>query len=244
MNEESFYTVTASQFKEQLKILNRHNYYPISLKDFIEYKKGLKTLPQRPIIITFDDGHRSNFKYAFPILDNYNFKAIFFVVTEKIGSKEFMSWEELKEISNNGIEIGSHGRSHRFLSKLNDSEIRKELVDSKNIIEDKIEKPVKFLAIPGGFYNHRVEQIAKEVGYEAICTSDFGTNSTETDLFHLKRMAVRYDTQIDDFSSLFHTNILSVSSRKLSWTAKYILKNVIGIDNYTALKELILRSKS
>ncbi len=243
-NEEEFYTLSLSKFKEQLEFLYRHGYQSVTVDDLKDFKIGRKRMPRKPIIFTFDDGHISNYALAYPLLEYFMFKAVFFVICENIGKEGFMSWSELRRLSDNGIMIGSHGMTHRFLTRLSDEELRRELVDSKRMIENSINKPVRCLAVPGGFYNERVRRMAMEAGYEAICTSDFGLNYLDTDLTCLRRIGIRYNTEIGDFRRIFRQGILFMLTRRILWSARYILKSIIGVGNYTRIKEYLLRSRA
>jgi peptidoglycan/xylan/chitin deacetylase (PgdA/CDA1 family) len=242
-SEEDFYTVTVSQFKEQLERLYRKGYFPITPDELIMAQEKKMELPKRTIMLTFDDGHISNYTLAYPLLKQYNFKAVFFAVIENIGANNFMTWDQLKEISAHNILIGSHGMSHRFLSKLGPAEIEKELINSRSILEDGLGRPVKYLAVPGGFYNNRVKRAAKAAGYLAVCTSDFGLNYVGSDLFALRRFGIRHNTTLKDFKIFVQPKRFILFFRTMLWKLRYILKNVIGVDNYTSIKEFVIRRK-
>jgi hypothetical protein len=107
--------------------------------------------------------------------------------------KKLISWEEAKEMSQNNIDFGSHGRSHTILSILNEEELKAELKDSKKIIEDNLKKPVFLFSYPNGreedFNNIIISELFK-AGYKASCTSILGTNMGRINLFKLKRIGI------------------------------------------------------
>jgi len=130
------------------------------LKRIIERKKEF---PKKAIILTFDDGYKSHYDNAFPILKKYNAKGVFFIISSKPDNDlNYASWDQLKEMADNGQEIASHTVSHPNLANLSKVEIRNELEISKNIIEEKIGKPVISFCYPSGKYDQRVIEIAKE----------------------------------------------------------------------------------
>lgn len=234
--EEEFYALSLPKFKQQLEYLNGQGFQAIGPDDLLEAVKGRKDLPSKPVILTFDDGGSSNYALAYPLFKQYNLKAVFFVVCGNIGKQGFVSWDELREMSSNNILIGSHGLTHRRLTRLSDEEVKQELMDSKNILEQKLERPVKYFAVPGGFYNRRIKAIAKEAGYRGVCTSGFGVNYQGADLFSLKRIGIRYNTSINEFRRIVLGRELDLLPQRLFWAVKSIFKCIIGVERYTGIK--------
>jgi len=129
---------------------------------------------QAPILpeITFDDGHRSNFEYAAPVLDAKGLKGTFFITAGWTGSKrDFMGWDELRSLLQSGHRIGAHGWSHKLLTHCNESELAVELRDAKHALEDNLGAPVTTMSLPGGRYNKAVLTACKSAGYTQIFTS-------------------------------------------------------------------------
>jgi len=140
-----------------------------------KFEKFCKEVKENKVCIAFDDGHKSVFDLAFPILKKYNLTATAFVASgiisdEKIddfySTKDMMSAENLKELSENSWEIASHSVHHLDLTLLNDNDLRKELEKSKYDLEKLIGKPVKSLSFPYGSWNEKVIETAKNCGYE------------------------------------------------------------------------------
>ncbi len=204
---ERIFVVYVSRFEEQMNYLATHGYNVISLAQYVAYVEGKDKLPEKPIIITFDDGYLSNYQYAYPILQKYGFPATIFITVDE-NSKVFkdrekfdspLTKEQIKEISENNISIQSHAITHNHLSDLPDKETEYELAQSKVILEKLTGKPVDFLAIPGAFYSKKVKQIAKEVGYKAAFSGHKGTNSSASDLYSLRRIVIERDSNLKDF---------------------------------------------
>lgn len=128
--------------------------------------------PSRKVAITFDDGHRSVFDKALPVLERLGLKATVFVCTELVGgvlptdpSAPALSWSELRELAEAGWEIGSHTATHARLTMLSDVELRAELRDSREHIESELGSVCSSLAYPYGLVDRRVEEEAASAGY-------------------------------------------------------------------------------
>lgn len=121
------------------------------------------------LTITFDDGYADNYTNAFPLLKKYNVKATIFVITDLIGTPEYMTAEQLREMSESGlVSVQSHTRSHRKLSSLTDAELDEELRGSKETLEELTGSEVYAVAYPMGDYDERVLAAVKKyytVGY-------------------------------------------------------------------------------
>jgi len=247
MNEEEFYTVKAANFRQQMEYLKAERYAVVGLEELLTNIKhqGSNIKPHsdpRPkVVITFDDGRLDNYTTAFPILKELGLRAHFFVIAGKIATPGYMNWQQLKELKEGGMAVGSHGMTHCILKGLMENDLDYEFRISKQLLEDHLGFTVDYLSIPRGFYNQRIIKIAKEAGYHAVCTSDFGLNCMDTDLFRLRRIAVISETGIEDFKKLSCPGNLALISRRLSAKGRHVLKNIIGQENYTALKESLIR---
>jgi len=159
-------------FARQMQFLYEKGYRVISLDEMVDMIKNKTRVPHKTVAITFDDGYENNYTCAYTILKKYNFPATIFVITGKIGESGYLSWDELSQMQENNITIGSHTKSHPMLKYLPEKKIRDEVRDSKEILERNLGRKVKFIAYPGGSYDERVKSIVKESGYAAAC----GTN--------------------------------------------------------------------
>jgi peptidoglycan/xylan/chitin deacetylase (PgdA/CDA1 family) len=125
-----------------------------------------------PLVLSFDDGHISNYISALPLLEKYACKAVFFVIVGRIGhSSDFMTWGQLRELVALGHQVCAHGWSHRFLTGCSDSELRTELVRSKQELERRLGVPVQALSAPHGRWDNRVAARCAEAGYRLLYTS-------------------------------------------------------------------------
>ena len=145
------YDITPEFFETQLQYLESHGYTTISFDDLADYFDAGKSLPPNPVMLNFDDGWKNQFVYAFPLLKKYHDVATFFVFTNAVGSKHFLSWEEIEEMVQSGMRMGAHTKTHPFLDRMTDADkINSEIMESKKILEDRLHQPVSAFAYPFG----------------------------------------------------------------------------------------------
>ena len=171
LNKESkmttHYRVTEKMFEEQMKYLSTNGYHPISFASYVESLKKNTKLPDKAIVLSFDDGWKTQYQYAVPILEKYKFAATFFIVTNYTNNnyKAYMTWDNLKDLVKNGFDIESHTKTHPILTKLDLKKLSDELVGSKKILEDKLGISVTALAYPNYMENSTVRDAGKSAGY-------------------------------------------------------------------------------
>ncbi len=172
-------------FELQMRFLRENGYHVISAEElvaFLEYRQGL---PKKSVLITMDDGYRSVYDIAYPILKEYGYTATLFVYTSFVGvSKMAVTWNQLKEMKADGFMVGSHTIYHSDLTRPKEGEsepefmarIKEELYVSKKIIDQKLEQNTFFLAYPFGYYDQRSIQMARKAGYKVAMSVKRGGN--------------------------------------------------------------------
>ena len=226
------FTIDEARFEQQMKYLYQQGYQSIHLSNLVETVKRSTRFEDKSIVITFDDGHISNYTLAYPILQKHGFKATFFVVCNWIGLSPYLSWEQISEISDNGIEIGSHTLTHPNLTELDSARIRVELYNSKCILEDKLRRPVRFLSTPGGVYNRLIGQIAEEVGYEGICAPGRSARITANNLLLIPRLGIKGYLPVSDYVSLLEMRGKTAFLRRIEIVFKPLMKRYLGVERY------------
>jgi peptidoglycan/xylan/chitin deacetylase (PgdA/CDA1 family) len=200
--------VLPEAFDEQLAELKRRNYQSITLEQWIAYKEKRGGLPRRPIIITFDDGYRSTYHTAWPILRRYGFSATVFLVASLIGKtnawdveerqEPLLSESEIREMQRGAITFGSHTQSHRALTRIPVEDAARELADSRAMLESLLDKPVTTLCYPYAKQNRTIRALAQKAGYNAAVIGRGGTNRVWTDQYALRRIKVDTSTTVSD----------------------------------------------
>jgi len=187
-------TVTAEVFGQQMKFLQDNGYHVITFSDVADYLEQGRELPTLPVIISFDDGWVTQYENALPFLMQYHFPATFFVVSDYVGHRNFISWPQLQTLLTEGMKIGSHTRSHPRLTKIADpARLWDQIYNSKMMLESQLEVPVTEFAYPYGSYNTAAVDMVKAAGYRvgrACCT---GVAHTSTDVFALRAIMVPDD---------------------------------------------------
>lgn len=152
------YINTPQSFEENIKVLLENRYTIMSMKDLNDAINGKIELPQKPILIHFDDGYYSNYEYIYPILKKYNVKASIYIVTDNVGKEingiKYLGWNECLEMQNSGlVEIYSHSKRHIFYNRLPAREVYKDVKESYKIIEKNLEKrELRVFVYPYGAY--------------------------------------------------------------------------------------------
>ena len=237
------YILRESQFREQMEHLSTHGYKVFPLGEFINRRSMERELPPETVIISFDDGHISNYTKAYPILKKYNFPAIFFVVAGRVGLSDTLSWNNMKEMIENGMEVGSHTLTHPCPSKLTDEELRYELSESKKILEENLGKDILFLSSPTGYYNPSIKTIARHIGYQAVCLGQTRANDLYSDAFALRRISIKRDYDLSMFKSIVELQPTVILTKRIKELSREVLRTVLGCNNYEIIKSSILKRK-
>ena len=167
---------------------------------------GAEALPERPVVLTFDDGYRDFHSRALPLLKQYGHTATVFQTTGWIdterGPKWMLNWRELSEIAEAGIEVGAHSHEHPELDRLPDDKLRDELDRPKHMLEDKLGLAVPGLAYPFGCCNAKVQRAAREAGYAYAYTVANAIATSGSRVFTLPRLTVQRTTTMERFSEM------------------------------------------
>lgn len=188
-------SITQAKLESQIKSFLDNGYQLVTFKDL----KGKDI--KKPMVLTFDDGYLDNYQNLFPLLKKYNVKAVIFVLADSQYNHwdvdagemriELMNHKQMAELSKSGlVEIASHGLTHQRLTNLSDDEVKKELVQSKQKLEEIIDDKVISFAYPWGMYTEREKQFVKDAGYEFGVAVNDGCTFFYNDLFAIKRISM------------------------------------------------------
>ena len=183
-------------FDSQMRYLHDNGYRVISPLELLAYLEYRQPLPKRAVMITIDDGYRSAYTVAYPILKKYGFTATLFVYTNFVGvSSQAITWAQLRELKSNGFTIGSHSVAHSDLTQQDENEskkdylqrLRHEIHDAKTIIDKKLNQNTILFAYPFGRANPTAMAMVQQAGYRLAVTVDRGGNPFFTNPFILRR---------------------------------------------------------
>lgn len=182
-------TLTTEEFAMEMDYLKDAGYTTITADELIDALEHGAPLPQKPVLITFDDGYIDNFQNAYPILKERNMKAMIFLITDYVGQyPNYLTWDQIRTMQANGISFGSHTLNHSVLTQCTPAEVKKQLSESRRAIEWRLGKPVHFLAYPCGYTTNTIEEQVQEAGYRAAFTVDLGYALPGDDLYSLHRV--------------------------------------------------------
>ena len=211
-DDSQFQNVTVASFRKQMEYL-ASEYEILPLKEIPKILFGARNFQGKLAVITFDDGYKDNYDFVFPILREFRLPATIFVATNYIGRddfnqkygfppKEMLSWNNIKEMSQNNIDIASHTMTHSILSQLPIPKAREEIEKSKLTLEARIGRQVQTLSYPNGQvtdFTLNIECLVKESGYSCACSTIWGTLQTSTNLFALRRIRIDGNDTLFDF---------------------------------------------
>jgi peptidoglycan/xylan/chitin deacetylase (PgdA/CDA1 family) len=184
-------SVSPQEFEEQMEYLYKNEYNAVTPDQLMAYLKYGKQLPDKPIMITFDDGYLDNYTNAYPIMKKYGFTATIFVVTNLVGNDpRFITWDQVREMQQNGIVFGSHTVNHKSLTSLTKEQIMDELIQSRDEMAKQLGKPPRYFAYPTGTYNSAIEDMVRAAGYKAAFTIQYGQVGADSDLYALERIPI------------------------------------------------------
>ncbi|BAH08386.1 polysaccharide deacetylase family protein [Clostridium kluyveri] len=205
--------IPKEKFRQQMQYLKDNKYTTLSLDEFYNFLVNNNPVPNKSVIITFDDGYKDNYENAFPILKEFGFRATIFVITSTIDKeKDFLTSNELKEMSSCNIGIESHTVNHDNLNSLDYDAQIKTLKDSKEFLERILGKEVKYIAYPYGKWNENTLKAVKSAGYNMAFTTIGGWSNKDQGLYTLNRVYVSNNHNMDEFKRRLTNSHYEVSN--------------------------------
>lgn len=201
---ESVISVPPERFRRQMTLLAESNIRGISLAQAFESQSQTGRFPDRSVVLTFDDGFRSVFEQALPVMNAVGFSGTAFIPADFVGlsaaqaeklnkdlDRDVMNWHQIEELEKSGFEIGAHSMSHPDLRRLPAEQLERELSMARSHLEARLQHPVRSFAYPYGSYDARVKN-AVSGHYNCACTTRLGSNQPAQDPMLLRRLDVYY----------------------------------------------------
>lgn len=191
---ENRLAVSVKTFERQMHFLKTHHYNVVPLEQLAGLIKEKKKVPWHTLAITFDDGYKDNFVYAYPILKKYTLPATIFILVNEVGraQNDRLSWDEIRDMQNSGIIVfGSHTLNHPYLPEVSsDAQVKKEIFESKRILEEKLNKKIVLFSYPAGRFTPKIKQLVMDAGYYFAVATNPGKKIPNDDIFALKRLRI------------------------------------------------------
>jgi peptidoglycan/xylan/chitin deacetylase (PgdA/CDA1 family) len=206
--ERSKHVVHPDDFEAQMCWLRDTGHQFLGLDDVVELYAGRRPVPERPVVVTFDDGRAGVLRHAAPVLAREGLRAMLYVVTDWLDGQripdhehysEFLGWGDLAAVQQAGIEIGSHTGSHRNLKRLPPQEVEHEIRESRRILEDRLGCPVRHFSFPKGRATRLAERCSRQTDYHTAVATGQRWNRRRAHLHHLHRLRVDGLESLDDF---------------------------------------------
>lgn len=202
-------SVRPGMLAAQLALLRAENFTVLTFTGLARALRNGDALPERPIVLTFDDGYADFHSQALPVLEKFGFTATVFVTTGWIADAgkyaagtalgPMLSWSQIREVAMAGVEIGAHSHGHPQLDQISRSQLRDELATPKDLLEEGIGQPVPSVAYPFGYSSAQVRQAVGKAGYHHACAVANATARPGADEFAVPRLTVRASTRPQTF---------------------------------------------
>lgn len=226
------YAVNLKSFREQIQWLKDSGTPGINISQML-------LNPANGVALTFDDGCETDLTTAAPILKEFGFQATFYITVGFLGKRGFMSRQQARELAQTGFEIGCHSLTHPYLTDLNEPELRREIVDAKDQLEEITGILVRHYSCPGGRWDERVVRIARQAGFESLATSEIGLNNTATNRHALARIAVTREITLAEFQGLCAGS--GLWTKGLKNRGLQVAKKMMGNSAYNRVRSVLLK---
>ena len=201
-------SVVPDAFRSQMAYLAQNGYATISFYDLSLAVTNNQPLPEKPVILTFDDGYLDNYEIAYPILQEYGLQATFFVVTEFIdrGRAGYLTWKMVQEMAAAGHNFEPHSRTHPELTNRDRDYLIWEMLGPQETLAYHIGYTPRYFSYPSGRYDDAVIAMLQEIGYWGAVTTVSGKEHSFTDRYTWTRLRIRHNTPLAEFVDLVSSN--------------------------------------
>jgi len=200
-------TVAPRQFAAEMDWLAANGFHAITQVQLLDALEWGRKLPQRPVMITFDDGYRDILYNAAPVLRRLHMPATAYVITDRVTGRDpsFLDWGGLRALEHDGFTIGSHTQHHLDLTVLPAPEAWQELAGSRRILQHGLSRPVDWFAYPGGSENPQVVSLVRRAGYLLAVTTQPGSRQSAQQPLLLRRDEILGGESLSAFAALLHS---------------------------------------
>lgn len=186
--------VSPEMFAKQMQFLKTHRYNIVDLETLGRLIRNKERIPFRTVAVTFDDGFADNYAYAYPVLKKLGIPATIFIIYDEVGraQNDRLNWEQIKEMQDSGLVVfGSHTLGPAPLVSISDeAELRRQIIGSKKMFEEKLKSSVDTFCYVGGMFNAHIKDLVKEAGYKYAVSSSLGRKFSNQDAYAIKRVRV------------------------------------------------------
>jgi peptidoglycan/xylan/chitin deacetylase (PgdA/CDA1 family) len=226
------YTLAIETFREQMQWLKGSGFLGLNVSEAVCYPHAAA------VCITFDDGCETDLIAAAPVLQEFGFRATFYLTTGFLGTPGYLSADQARQLDSLGFEIGCHSMTHPYLSDLSESELGREIVDAKFQIEQILGHAIDHFSCPGGRYDQRTLETARRAGFRTVANSRFHANWSGTSPYELGRVAMLRDLPLDEFAATCQGR--GLWKKELQDRSRQVVRQVLGNRAYDRLRAAVL----
>jgi peptidoglycan/xylan/chitin deacetylase (PgdA/CDA1 family) len=226
------YILPVEKFRSQMAWLKQSGWRGLNVSEALRY-------PAQPsVCITFDDGCETDLIAAAPVLREFGFSATFYLTAGFLGTPGYLSAIQVCQLDADGFQIGCHSMTHAYLSDLTETELKREVVDAKLLIESIVGHSIEHFSCPGGRYDRRSIQMARQAGFLTVANSQFRPNSSSTSPFELGRVAIQRNLTLESFSPICHGR--GLWKKRLQHRVRHSAQRALGNRVYDRLRAVLL----
>ncbi|MGC9350114.1 MAG: polysaccharide deacetylase family protein [Anaerolineae bacterium] len=197
-------TVPPDRFEAQLRYLQEQGYQSVRLTDIYETLTSGKPLPERPVVLTFDDGYKDAFTHVLPLLSAYGFTGEFFVLATPAHyeAPHYLTWSDMRAMADAGMAIQAHGRDHYDLTNRSYDFLVYQILGAREAVEAHTDQPVRFFCYPSGRYDEDTQAVVASAGYWGAVTTAWGTELSLDNRYAWPRVRVKGAWSLENFASV------------------------------------------
>ena len=226
------YVVPVAEFRAQMMDLRARGLRGMSVGQALASQAD-------DVVLTFDDGCETDLIAVAPILKENSFDATFYITVGFLEHRGYLSRSQLRDLADLGFEIGSHSLTHPYLDDVSDSDLKRELLESKQILEDITRRAVVHFSCPGGRFDKRTVAATRDAGYLSLSTSEARINTTATNSYALGRVAILRGTSLAQFQRLSRGE--GLWKQRVTKSGRSLVKSLVGNSAYDRLRGWLLR---
>jgi peptidoglycan/xylan/chitin deacetylase (PgdA/CDA1 family) len=209
------WTVAPAHFRDQMAFLADDGWTSLTVSDYVACVLGAKALPERAVVVTFDDGFADFAEHAAPVLTENKVAATLYVSTAYVGGtsswlgpdgeQPMLTWSDIEDVAALGVEIGAHGHEHVPLDELAAPAAQANVIESKNRLEHALGLPVESFAYPHGYHSRGIKEMVRLAGFSSACAVKHGLSGPGDDVLALGRFFVPADASVDRLKTMMAT---------------------------------------
>lgn len=185
-------SVSVEAFTSQMQWLRDNGYSTVDL----DYLSSPYRVDGQPVVITFDDGYADTYTDAFPVLERFGYRATWYIITDRVDTPGYLTWEQIQELDRRGMQIASHTLNHPDVTTLSAADVATQVTQSKLILEQKLGHTITDFCYPYGRYSSAAVEAVRSAGYLTATTTHEGVARRTDDALTLSRVRIKENTDL------------------------------------------------